>query len=353
MYPKLKINLTKLRDNFSILKTIQNKQGISIHPVTKVCCGDVTIAKTLVEEGATTLCDSRVKNLEIFSQINCKKVLIRTPMISEISKVIEYSNLSFNSEFEIIKALNEEAKKKNKIHEIILVIELGDLREGILVENLEKTISKIINLSNISLVGLGGNLTCFNGVLPTKDKMETLIKLTKKLNSRFSINLKTISGGNSSSLSYLEANRLPREINELRIGEALFLGLETAFSKNIFNLHEDIFTLEAEIIELKTKPSLPDGEVGQNAFGEKPVFIDRGLQKRGILAIGREEVNFENLKLIDEELTIIGSSSDHMVIDFTKSMKEYKVGDIVKFKLNYSSLLRCFSSKYIKREYLK
>ena len=107
--------------------------------------------------------------------------------------------------------------------------------------------------------------------------------------------------------------------------------------------------MQAEIIEIKRKPSVPTGEIGLDAFFRKPVFEDRGIRKRALLAIGRQDVDLDQIKPCDEEIEIIGASSDHLIVDVDSCSRDYRVGDIIEFNLNYVSILRLMTSEYVRK----
>jgi predicted amino acid racemase len=235
------------------------------------------------------------------------------------------------------------------------MIDLGDLREGIFFKNEDEifnTVEEILKLKNIELFGLGVNLTCYGAVIPKKDNLSVLVEIARKIEKKFDIKLQMISGGNSSSIYLIGKNELPEGINNLRVGEAFLLGGETAYSQKLKGFYDDAFTLEAEIIELKEKQSVPIGETGVDAFGNKPVYEDRGIIKRAIIAVGRQDVDPDALSPIDEKIDILGASSDHLILDMSKSDRVYQVGDTVAFKLSYSSLLRATTSGYVDRVYV-
>jgi len=324
--------------------------------VTKVVCADREIIKIVEQnENVEFYADSRIENLESIGNTKKKKVLLRLPMISDVEQVIKHSDISLNSEIETIKALDKEAKAQLTTHKIILMIDLGDLREGLYYTNEEQiydTIKQVLELKNIELYGIGVNLTCYGAIIPKNENLSILADFAHKIEDKFSIKLHVISGGNSSSLHLIEKNQLPKSINNLRIGEAFYLANETAYSNKIEGMHDDALILEAEIIELQEKPSLPVGESGVDAFGQKPVYEDRGIIKRAILAIGRQDTDTDSLTPLDEKIEILGASSDHMILDVTKSDKNYRLGDIISFKLGYSATLKAFTSKYVNREYI-
>jgi predicted amino acid racemase len=351
MYPKVIINLEELKENCLLMKKLAKENGIDIiMPIVKVACGDEKVAAIFSECGFKYLGDSRIQNLRKFVKFNIKKMLVRLPMLSEIHEVILYSDLSLNSEIKTIIALDLEAERQNKKHEIIFMYDLGDLREGTFYkENYLSEIIEILKLKNIVLKGIGTNLTCYGGLVPSKKILNRLVDIKNTIKEKFNLQLDIISGGNSSSVFLFGKNEIPKEINSLRIGEAIFFGKETAYSTNIQGFNHDIFALEAEIIECKIKPSYPDGDISINSFGEKVEIEDKGIMKRAILAIGKQDVIVANIRPFDNRINIIGASSDHLILDVSNT--DYQVGDIIKFKLNYPGLLHLMNSPYISKEY--
>ena len=102
-------------------------------------------------------------------------------------------------------------------------------------------------------------------------------------------------------------------------------------------------------MELKEKPSLPIGEVGVDAFGQKPYYEDRGIIKRAIIAIGQQDTDPGSMEPLDEQMDILGASSDHMILDVSKCTKAYKVGDVVSFKVGYGGMLKTATSPYVEK----
>ncbi|HHZ03339.1 MAG TPA: alanine/ornithine racemase family PLP-dependent enzyme [Tissierellia bacterium] len=354
MYPRLVIDLNKVKNNLNKITEMVKSSGCSIMIVTKGYSGDEEVHKILENSDIDYIADSRIQNLKKYEGTKKERVLLRLPMNSEAEEVVKYADISLNSELTTIRNLNRAAAKENKIHKILLMIDLGDLREGIFFKNEDEifsTVEEILKLKNIQLFGLGVNLTCYGAVIPQNDNLSILVDIGKKIEKKYNIKLHMISGGNSSSLHLINKKELPEGINNLRIGEAFLLGGETAYGEMLEGFYDDAFTLEAEIIELKEKQSVPIGETGVDAFGNKPVYEDRGIIKRAIIAVGRQDVDPDNLHPIDSKIDILGASSDHLILDVTKSDKDYKVGDIVNFKLSYSSLLRATTSSYVEREY--
>lgn len=353
MYPRIEIDLKKLRNNIKVLGSLLHEQGLSFAMVTKVYAADTKIVEEVLKENKIDfLADSRIENLKNLKNLSIPKILLRIPMLSETSDVVKFSDISFNSELSTIEKLDEEAKKINKIHKIVIMIDLGDLREGFFYEeDIYKAIEKILTFKNIEFFGVATNLTCYGAVLPSTKNLGQLALLAENIEKKFNINLKFISGGNSSSLDMFLKNKVPNKINNLRLGEAVILGRETAYGNNIPETEYDAFKLVCEIVELKEKPSMPIGERGKDAFGREIEYEDKGIMKRAIIAIGKQDINIENLIPVDGKIEIIGCSSDHTIIDISHSENNYSVGDKLEFLLEYGGILSSFTSKYINKFY--
>lgn len=346
-YPAVRVNLERLAHNTKVLVEKCSKLGIDVVPVTKVYCGIPELARASVNAGVKMLADSRIENIKKLKELKVPKLLLRLPMMSQVEEIVEHVDISLNSEYEVIKALSDKAQEMGKVHNIILMVDLGDLREGVWNEAAVEFAGKILKLKGIKLLGIGTNLTCYGAVIPSKENLGLLVSIACEIERKYGIKLDIISGGNSSSIYLVEKNEVPKRINQLRIGEAIVLGNETAYGEKIEGVYGDVFTYMAEIIELKEKPSIPVGETGVDAFGEKPVFTDRGIRKRAILATGRQDVKLDGLKPRDKDAIVLGGSSDHLLIDVSDCNKEYKVGDIMEFDMDYGALLAAFTSQYV------
>lgn len=351
MFPRVIIDTKKYRHNVRELVKNCRKNDQTIMAVTKVFCADQRLVDILIEEKVDYIADSRIENLETI-KCSIPRVLLRLPMISEVDKIVSNSEISLNSELNTIIALNDAAKKQNLQHGVIVMIDLGDLREGIFrEEELFNVIGQTLKLEHVALKGIGTNLTCYGGVIPTIETLQKLVQYREVLESKFGIELEIISGGNSSNIELMYEGLLPNSINNIRLGESVILGRETAYGNEIENLYNDVITLEAEVIELKEKPSLPIGTIGMNAFGKVPTFEDKGNMLRAIIALGKQDVDYQELIPYDT-ITAIGSSSDHIILDVTGGYNNYQVGDPILFKLTYASVLSLMTSKYVKRIYV-
>lgn len=351
-FPRLDIHLNKIAYNVEEVVKLYKKKGVMVTAVTKGVCGSVEIAKMLVNYGIHSIGDSHIQNIAKMKEagVETKFMLIRSPMPSEAEQTVVLSDISLNTEIRVIKSLNQYASKYEKKHQIVLMIEMGDLREGIMPSQVDFYVKEILKLGNIELIGVGTNLTCFGGIKPTAANMNAFGSIANQIQQKYKIQLDIISGGNSANYQWFQNNPDIGLINHLRIGESILLGSDPTTKKQIPGLLNNAFQLQVEVIEKKKKPSIPSGEITFDAFGEVPVFEDKGLMNRAILAIGKQDLDVKGCFPLDD-IELIGSSSDHLLVN-TKKMN-LKVGDIVNFEVTYRALLRLMVSPYIEKRYIQ
>lgn len=348
--PRLEIDLEKIYHNAHTLVQQLKYRGIAVTGVTKATLGSSDFANVLLRAGVSSLGDSRIENIETMCHANvtCEMILIRSPMITHAARVIKSADVSFNTEIEVIRQLSIEAQKANCIHRVLLMVELGDLREGIMPEDLIHVVHEISDLPNIVLEGIGTNLACRSGVSPDANNMATLTELANLIETTTSQSINTVSGGNSANLTWALSGADTGRINNLRLGEAILLGRETLHRKPIADLHTDGITLIAEVIESKIKPSKPSGDIAQTAFGTKKTVKDCGKILQSILAIGIQDIDPEGLQETNG-IKICGASSDHLIIESTDHTLQ--IGAEVSFQINYSALLRAMTSPFVEKLY--
>jgi predicted amino acid racemase len=328
-----------------------------VSAVTKGVCVNSEILEILWESGYRSFCDSRLTNLkEIRNSFpEAENTLIRPPMLSEIPELPLYADNVFVSMSDCLPLLDKASAEicPEKTLGITLLIEMGDLRDGIMADEIDSFLDIIRQCSSLRLHGIAVNFGCFGAICPTFDKLQQLAGMKLYLEKKGYGEL-LCSGGSTSSLLLLEQDEIPREINSLRIGEAIFLGTDVTNHRAIGWLMGDTMILEAEIIELRRKPSVPFGKAGFDAFGNPGVFEDRGERLRGIIAIGRQDVNILGLTPLLKGVEILGASSDHLILDLesVKESKELQLGSVLKFAVDYSAMLALFTSKYVKIDFV-
>ena len=350
------LNTEKLKDNFDYLNDKFQQNGIEWSVVAKVLCGNRKYLEHLIGLGINEICDSRISNLKIIKSIDpgIRTVFIKPPAKRNAAKIVKYADVSFNTEYETIKALSEEAIKQQRLHKVVIMIELGELREGVMRGQFIEFYSNVFQLPGIEVIGIGTNLTCMYGVLPNHDKLIQLCLYKQLVEARFDKIIPYISGGASVTIPLIDKGLLPKSVNHFRVGETLFLGTDVYNSKPFEQMHNDAFKLYAEIIELNEKPIIPTGELGQNLAGHTHSFDENLLgtsSLRAIVDVGLLDVEEGHIKPVAKNMHIAGASSDMIVIDLGSNPRNLKVGDLIEFSLDYMGLLRLMNSDYIEKRF--
>lgn len=349
--PRLEIDLEKIHHNAHTLVERLNKLGISVWGVTKATLGLPAIARTLLAAGVEGLADSRIENIQTMRRaaITAPAALIRSPMLSQAEFVVANADISLNSELEVISELSTAAQAVGREHGVLLMVELGDLREGIMPADLEETVRQTLDLPNIKFKGIGTNLACRSGVTPDERNMRELSSLADAIDATFGPIISIVSGGNSSNLDWTLGTADLGRINNLRLGEAIFLGCEPLHRQPIEGLFTDAITLVAEVIEAKVKPSQPWGEIAETAFGDASLPANRGPIFQAILALGHMDTDPKGLAA-PPGIDLLGASSDHLIVGCGKVRP--KIGDEITFGLNYSALARAMGSSLVAKKVL-
>ena len=344
----------KLRSNFEFLKNEFQLNEVSWGVVSKLLCGNRMYIKELIDMGVVEIHDSRISNLAKVKEINpdVQTVYIKPPSKRNLGDVVRYADVSLNSELNTIRWISEEALKQNRKHKIIIMVETGDLREGVMGDHLLEFYAKVFELPNLEIIGLGTNLNCLNGVLPSADKLIQLSLYKQIIELKFNKKIPWVSAGTSVTIPLMLRKQLPKGANHFRIGETLYFGVDLVEEKTIEGMHDDVFELFAEIIEMQEKPLLPTGTLASNPQGEVAV-IDESLYGkssfRAILDLGLLDVDPKYLLPDDGAFEILGASSDMIIINLGENPKKYKVGDLIKFQLKYMGALAILNSSYIEK----
>jgi len=344
--PRIEINLKKIHHNASELVKRFSRQGISITGVCKATLGSPEVANTLLRAGVSSLGDSHIENIESMRHtgVRSEMVLIRSPMLSQVSRVVASVDVSLNTEISVIRALSRAASSAGRSHGVILMVELGDRREGLMPVELFKAVGQTLGLPNIRLQGIGTNLACRSGIAPDARNMAELSALAQSIETTFDYPLETISGGNSANLDWGLSGIETGRVNNLRLGEAILLGREPLHRQPIRGLYTDAFTLVAEVIESNVKPSRPVGTTALAAYGAVDQVADHGLVMQAILAIGRQDINPDGL-MACEGISVMGASSDHLIVWADK--RQLAVGVEVPFQLDYGALVSAMTSPFV------
>ena len=363
---ELIIQTEKIKNNIKFLSKFFDKHNIHWSLITKVFSGDKEFLKNVltddVIEKIDSVGDSRLTSLKNLKEVNpnMRTIYIKPPAEIYADEIVLYADVSLNSSFTTIKALNVAAKKIDKIHQIIIMIELGELREGVNQADIMDFYAKVFELSNIDVIGIGSNLGCMYGVVPSLDKLLQLTLYKELISAKFNRELKYLSGGTSITLPLIEMGTVPKEVNHFRVGEAAFFGVSPLDNKQFKQLSVDTFEFTANIIELKEKKLVPEGIISDANIGHTADYDEENISEttvKAILDFGMLDVDKEDIKAQDRDLSFVGVTSDMLVIDLgtnrTKDgKKKYNIGDKVRFTPNYMAVARLLNSKFISKRFV-
>ncbi len=362
---ELLIYTDKIKNNIKYLSSYFKEHNIQWSLITKVFSGDKEFLKHILTEDViqmiNSIGDSRLTSLKNLKEVNpnMKTIYVKPPAKIYADEVVAYADISQNSSFSTIMALNDAAEKVNKIHQIIIMIELGELREGVKVTDIMQFYEKVFELPHIEVIGIGSNLGCMYGVEPTYEKLIQLSRYKELISKKFNKELKLISGGTSITLPLIENKVIPIDINHFRIGEAAFFGITPLTNEKFKDLSTDTFEFVANIIELENKSVVPDGRIGDANIGHTAEYDekDRGESSfKAILDFGLLDVDKENLEAKDKDIIFVGVTSDMLVVDIGNNRTangevKYSIGDTMHFKPNYMAVARLLNSKFIDKKF--
>lgn len=353
----LTIHSDRIIENIKKLTKYLEDKNIEWTLVTKVINGyKPALEKILCDpclKDVHSVGDSRISNLKAIKEVkpDLVTIYIKPAAVGQAKNVIKYADISLNTSYRTISELNTEAEKQGKIHRVIVMLEMGELREGVVRDNVLKFYEKIFQMKNIRIIGIGTNLGCMYGVEPTYDKLIQLSLYKQLIETKFDVKLEVVSAGSSITLPLLGMHKIPDGINHFRIGEAAFLGVSPYDNKKYKNLSTNAFDFSAEIVELEKKEVVPGGTIGEAAVGHTADFdnIDYDESYRAIVDFGELDVDYNNLELKDQEINFLGTTSDMTVYDLGPKSSKYKVGDKIHFRPNYMAVARLTNSKYMSK----
>ena len=357
LYPLLEINLSKLKQNISLLQKKCSEWDLEPVAVTKGFCADLKIAGLLFDTGIRSFADSNLSNLlkliEQFHQ-QARYYLIRLPMKNEIDEIIENRIIPMVSELETMRLFDQKAKHYHLRPSLMLAIETGDGREGFLPGEILENTERIRSMTNLSIVGIGTSLACLSGVLPRLEILDGLNQLKNQLLQRLDLSRLTVSVGGTTFFSLWEEHPHLKMADQIRCGEAFLFGSDISRKRGLSWLQQGAFHIEAEIVEVK--PKKPDETTrGYDAFGRtcETGKVEGSPRKRALIAAGLQDLDDSQLYLEDENVTILGATSNYLVLDCEESRYEYRVGDLVRFQAGYGATLRAFLSPYVQKRYIE
>jgi predicted amino acid racemase len=363
--PRLRIDTSLIEQNVRALVRLCARKDIQVMGVTKGTLAEPQVARAMLRGGVRRLGDSRLSNIGRLRNAGVRAhiTLLRSPMLSEVTQTVTLADRSLVSDASVLRPVARAALEAGTAHEVVLMVDLGDLREGFWPQceswsglhsdsTLDEALETASRLDGLSVVGVGTNLACLGGVIPTPEKMQRLVEIAGHAARILGRPLEVVSGGNSANLGMVLDGRMPSGVTELRLGEALLLGTEAVNKTPVPGCSQRAFTLVAEVIEVRDKPSRPLGQIGIDAFGTVPVHEDRGIRRRAICAVGRQDVDHQDLRPRVQGIEVVGASSDHLVLDVTGASPMVATGDEICFDVGYSCMLRACTSPFVAKVFV-
>jgi predicted amino acid racemase len=345
----LTVDLAKVEHNTRTVVGLCAAHGIVVTGVTKGVCGQPEVARAMLRGGVVSLGESRIENVRRLRAggVRAPVLLLRIPSLSHVAHVVDLAEASCNAELAVVDGLAAAARSVGVEHGVLVMVDLGDLREGVWPDQLVGVARHVHDRAGVRLAGIAANLACFGGVVPTADNMGLLVELVEKVEAELGEPVPMVSGGNSSALPLLAAGGMPSRVDHLRIGEAILLGRETVGRTPWPGTYQDAVVLHGEVLELGFKPSVPIGPRGQDAMGHVPEFADRGWVDHALVNLGTVDTDVGGLIPVDPRLRVLGASSDYLVLDVSDARGELRVGDRVAFLPGYGATVTAASSPYV------
>jgi len=340
-----------VRENAAAVVTMCASRGVTVLGVTKCCCGEPALARAMLAGGVTMLGDSRLENVRRLREagIECEFWLLRIPAMSEVDDVVGQTEVSLNSEMAVVEGLSAVAQRQGRRHGVVLMVDTGDRREGVSPGAAVRVATAMDSLPGIDLVGIGTIVGEISAVLPTLENHRLVVDVAEEVERALGRRLRWISGGHSSSLPFVAEGTLPGRINQLRVGEAIFFGTEETTGCALLVPHREVFVVRAEVIELMSKPSLPDGPIGPDAFWRIRQWEDKGIRRRAIVALGEQDMRTEQLISRRHGVHVIGASSDHLVLDVEEARPGVRLGESLDFVATYTSVVTAWPNRLVER----
>jgi len=345
------IDLAKIAENARMV--VDTLPGVEVIGVTKVTCGSPQVARAMLAGGVAGIGESRLENIERMraAGVACRYWLLRAPTPELAEETVRLSDFSLQSEVETVAALERACERTGARHRIIAMVDLGDLREGMMPSQLPQFLDAVRSFVHVAVAGIGASFTCYGAIVPDANNLGELVQLAHAAEVQLDHKM-IISGGMSTTLDACEAGCMPSQIDNVRVGEAIILGVSPATRECVLGLHTDAVTLEAPVIECKVKPSIPRGVSAQDAFGGRPEFEDLGERRRAICAIGRQDVPPGGIVPLDARVRVLGASSDHLILDVDDLDRAPQIGETIKFRPGYGATLALFTSPYVAKEWV-
>jgi predicted amino acid racemase len=343
---RLVADARKIRENAAAMVELCGERGVRLAAVTKCVCGEPEIVRAILAGGIKQLADSRLNNVRRMraAGIDAPVLLLRLPLPAEAADVVRLTQCSINSEDVTLRALSAAAEAQGARHDVLIMVESGDRREGVMPERVEPLCRLVLDLPGLELAGLATSFNCLCGVLPTVESQRRFADLVAATEASLGVRFRCVSPGHTNNVRFVLDGTMPERVDHLRVGEAILFGTDELSEIVLPVPHHDTFRAYARVIEVQVKPSAPEGPVGMDAFNRVHEWPDLGVRRRAILEMGEIDLAVEHIAPARPGITVVGASSDHAVVDVTGAEPPVQVGDELTFDCSYTAVSTGWSS---------
>lgn len=347
------VNVSKIERNLDAIRAQARTRGIDFVSVVKSFHDSAQLMRLFDQRRPSYLGMSKLALAEKFqAEVVSPIMMTSIPSPADAARVVRVADVSLNSNLETIAALDRAAGEAGTRHEAIVMIDVGDLREGILPHEATGFVGAITErgFKNFSIRGIGTNYACANGVEPSARNLEMIYSLAREIGDSYA-ERPCVSLGGSSILNWLDSEYLRDWPTQIRIGQSILLGTMPVVGTAAPGLFTDTLVFRSTILEQALKPSAPSEPVGADALGAVNRRCDRGFRRRAILDFGVSDTDPKALSPCDPGISIVTANSDYTIVDVTNSNQPYDVGDTIDFIPKYRAMLQGFISPYLEKKY--
>ena len=346
-YPRLTIDLDAVAENTRLLAARLLGDGFTLIGVTKCVDGEPRVGQTMLKAGCAGLADSRLPSLARLASASLGPLtLIRAPQPDELEAVAQVADRVLLSDVGAARALGEHAP--GAPIQILLTVDLGDRREGVVPDAAPAVARAIAGLPGVALAGISVNFACLSGQLPTQDLFRQAEAVLAEVAGDCRVE-QQLSLGGTCVMQHLDGYH-PRVRTEIRSGGGPIYGYDFVSGAGIAGLERTDPVLTAVVLECYRKPPAPEGLGGLDAFGHVPeVDLPDDDANYALLHLGRRDAEPGGLRPLLPGSYVAGATSDVSVLITPEPLCP---GDTVSFAVDYDALVRAVTSPFVAKEFI-
>ena len=344
--PRLTIDLGAVAGATRRLAADLNARGLTLAGVTKCVDGEPAVGRVLLEAGCAGLADSRLPSLvRLAGQALGPLTLIRAPQWDELETAAQVADRVLLSDPGAARVLGEHVPGAPV--QLLLTVDLGDRREGVLPDAARAVASQLAGLPGVELAGVSVNFACLSGQLPS---LELFLQAEDVLADVAGLcaGEPVLSLGGTCVVQHLDGYR-PRFATEVRSGGGPVYGHDFVSGRGIAGLERTDPVLTAAVLECHRKPPAPEGPGGLDAFGHVPeVDLPGDDAWYAMVALGRRDMEPGGLRPLLPGAHLAGATSDVCILITPERLSP---GDEVHFAVDYDALVRAVTSPFVALEF--